>query len=273
MIVDIKNMSKSFGSKSVLNNISISVKEGEIFSLIGPNGAGKTTTMRCIYGDLRPDDGEIDVFGESFSPKLKTNIAVMSEDRLTFGRFNGEDYLKMWAMIYPKFSRETFSDFSIHYKFDLKQKIDTYSMGMKTLFHIALTVSSGADLLILDEPTQNLDPVIRHEVLEMLRDFVNQENKTVIISSHEIYELEEISTSFGIIKEGKLLYTDTIDDAKDKHRIINQGETIPEGEVIANIGDEVLIKTQEEVGRYPTFREISLAYLRENKVFKPFNKK
>jgi ABC-2 type transport system ATP-binding protein len=107
----------------------------------------------------------------------------------------------------------------------------------------------------------------------MLKDFVNQENKTVIISSHEIYELEEISTSFGIIKEGKLLYTDTIDDAKDKHRIINQGETIPEGEVIANIGDEVLIKTQEEVGRYPTFREISLAYLRENKVFKPFNKK
>ncbi len=273
MIVNIKNMSKSFGSKSILNNISLEIKKGEIFSLIGPNGAGKTTTMRCIYGDLRQDSGEIEVFGKPFSPNLKTNIAVMSEDRLTFGRFNGEDYLKMWSMIYPDFNRETFSDFSIHYKFDLKQKIETYSMGMKTLFYIALTVSSGADLLILDEPTQNLDPVIRHEVLEMLKDFVNQEDKTVIISSHEIYELEEISTSFGIIKEGKLLYNDTIDDAKDNHRIVNQGEKIPEGEVIANIGDEVLVKTQEDIGRYPTFREISLAYLRENKVFKPFNKK
>lgn len=272
MIVNIKNISKSFGSKSILNNISIDINQGEIFSLIGPNGAGKTTTMRCIYGDLRPDEGNVDVFGESFSPRLKTKIAVMSEDRLTFGRFNGEDYLKMWSMIYPKFNKETFSDFMIHYKFDMKQKIDTYSMGMKTLFYIALTVSSGADLLILDEPTQNLDPVIRHEVLEMLRDFVMQENKTVIISSHEIYELEEISTSFGIIKEGKLLYSDTIDDAKDKHRIINQGETIPEGEVIANIGDEVLVKTEKEVGRYPTFRELSLAYLRENKVFKPFRR-
>lgn len=273
MIVNIKNMSKSFGSKNILNNVSMSVKKGGIFSLIGPNGAGKTTIMRCIYGELKPDEGEIYVFGEKISSNLKTKIAVMSEDRFTFRRFNGEDYLKMWIMLYPNFNREKFSNFVNHYKFDLKQKIDTYSMGMKTLFNMILMVSSGADLLILDEPTQNLDPMIRHEVLDMLKDFVNQDDKTIISSSHEIYELEEISTSFGIIKEGKILYTDNIDDAKNKHKIINQGETIHNGEVIANIGDEILIKTQEEVGRQPTFREIFLAYLKRNKVFKQFNKK
>ncbi|MDN5343401.1 ABC transporter ATP-binding protein [Oceanotoga sp. DSM 15011] len=269
-MISVNNLVRSFGSKTILNRVSFEVPEGEVFSLIGPNGAGKTTTMRCLYGDLKPDSGNISIFGEKFSAKLKTNIAVMSEDRLTFKRFKGEDYFKLWKMLYPNFDEEVFSNFILHYRYDLNQKVSTMSMGQKTLFHLALTISSGADLLILDEPTQNLDPVIRHEILDIIRNFAIDRNKTIIISSHEIYELEEISTSFAIIKEGKVLYSDTIDDAKSKHRIINKGETVPNGKVVANINEEILIETDEDVGRYATFKEISLAYLKENKGFSPF---
>jgi ABC-2 type transport system ATP-binding protein len=194
----------------------------------------------------------------------------MTEDRLTFSNFKGSDYHKVWRMLYPNFNDETFSNFVLHYNLDMGQKVDRYSMGMKTLFYIALTISSGADLLLLDEPTQNLDPVIRAEILGVLRKYANETNKTIVISSHEIYELEEISSSFAIIREGKILYSDDMDSAKEKHRMIRKGEPIPSGEVIANFEQEVLVKTDEDIGRFPTLNEIVLAYLKSSQVFNPF---
>jgi ABC-2 type transport system ATP-binding protein len=273
MIVEVKNLVKSFNSKPILNKINFNVNEGEIFSLIGPNGAGKTTTLRCLYGELKPNNGEIKLFSEKITPKIKAKVSVMTEDRLTFSNFKGSDYLKIWGMLYPNFNEETFSNFVLHYNFDINQKVERYSMGMKTLFYLALTISSNADLLLLDEPTQNLDPVIRSEALKILRNYANETNKTIIISSHEIYELEEISSSFAIIKEGKILYTDDMDSAKEKHRMIRKGEPIPTGEVVSNFEEEVLVKTEEEIGRFATFNEIVLGYLRSIQAFTPFEVK
>jgi len=103
-MIKIDGLSKKFGSKSVLNNISMDIKEGEIFALVGPNGAGKTTTLRCIYGELKPDTGTISVFGGELDTKAKQKIAVLTEDRLNFRRFTGEDYVRIWRMLYPTIS-------------------------------------------------------------------------------------------------------------------------------------------------------------------------
>ena len=271
MSVVIKGLSKNFGSKRILNEISLEIPEGEIFSLIGPNGAGKTTTMRCIFGDLRPENGEIEVFGKKLNSLEKSRIAVMTEDRLNFRRFLGSDYVTFWKMLYSRWDERVFSSFAMHYNFSLNEKVENYSMGTRTLFHLALCMASSAELLILDEPTQNLDPVIRQEIMDVLKRFISKDGKTVIISSHEIYELEEISNSFAIIKEGRILYTDTIDDAKESHRVISRGETIPQGTIIGSSDTETIIKTTEESGRYATFREIVLAYLKGSKDFVPFD--
>ncbi|MFO7882299.1 MAG: ABC transporter ATP-binding protein [Kosmotogaceae bacterium] len=271
-MIKIEGLSKRFGSKPVLNNISVNIKEGEIFAFVGPNGAGKTTTLRCIYGELKPDSGSIDVFGGKLDSKAKQKIAVLTEDRLNFRRFTGEDYVRIWRMLYPTWQEKIFSSFAVHYKFDLSQRVEVYSMGMKTLFHMALTVASGADLLLLDEPTQNLDPVIRQEIMEVLRDYVIEEGKTMIISSHEIFDLEEIAHSFAIILEGHVLYTDTMDEAKEKHRMIGQGEGTKGGEVISALGNETLVKTTEEAGRFANFKEIVLGYLQGKRGFRPFEK-
>jgi len=270
VIVKVENLQKNFSGKRVLNGVNFSVEEGEIFALIGPNGAGKTTTLRCVYGDLSPDGGKIEVFGKDFSSKIKEKIAVMNEERDTFRRFTGSGYVKMWNLLYPKWSDKIFSNFALHYKFDLKQRVETYSIGMKTVFYIALTFASGADLLILDEPTQHLDPLIRSEILKVMSDYATEEKKTIIISSHEIYELEEISTSFAIIKEGKVLYSDTVDDAKASHRLISHDEKIPQGEVVGLVGDNALVKTDRDIGRYPKFKEIVLGYLGKRNEFVPF---
>ncbi|RLL86029.1 multidrug ABC transporter ATPase [Mesotoga sp. H07pep.5.4] len=270
MIVSVDKLRKSFSSKPVLNDISFNVEQGDIFAIVGPNGAGKTTTLRCIFGEIAPEGGELTVFGEKVTSRIKEKIAVMTEDRLTFRRFLGEDYLRMWRMLYPGWREKVFASFAVHYKFNLNERVETYSMGMKTLFHIALTVASGADLLILDEPTQSLDPVIRQEVMGVLRDYVLQEGKTMIISSHEIYDLEEIAGSFAVVLEGKVLYSDTIDGAKETHRIIPKGQTIPSGEIIGVTGEETLVRTDEEAGRFPNFKEIVLCYLQSKKAFAPF---
>lgn len=270
MIVKVENLQKSFSGKLVLNGVNFNVEEGEIFAIVGPNGAGKTTTLRCMYGDLIPDGGKVELFGKSFIPKMKERIAVMNEERESFRRFTGNDYLKVWSLLYPKWDDKIFSNFALHYKFDLKQRVETYSIGMKTVFYVALTIASGADILVLDEPTQHLDPLIRSEILKVINDYAIEEKKTIIISSHEIYELEEISTSFAIIKEGKVLYSDTVDDAKASHRLISHDEKIPQGEVIGIVGDDTLVKTNEDVGRFPKFKEIVLGYLGGYKEFTPF---
>ncbi len=270
MIVKVENLQKNFSGKTVLNGVSFGVEKGEIFALIGPNGAGKTTTLRCIYGDLKHSGGKIEVFGEPFDIKFKERIAVMNEERKTFRRFTGSDYVKMWSLLYPTWKDKTFSNFALHYKFDLKQRVETYSIGMKTLFYIALTISSGADIFLLDEPTQHLDPLIRSEILKVINDYALEEGKTILISSHEIYELEEISTSFAIIKEGKVLYNATVDDAKASHRVISHGEKIPAGDVIGPVGDDTLVKTNKDVGRFPKFKEIVLGYLASREEFIPF---
>lgn len=270
MIVRIEGLRKSFGSKPVLNNVSMSIAEGDIFAIVGPNGAGKTTTLRCIYGDLVPEAGKVEVFGKSITSREKEKIAVLTEDRLTFRRFKGEDHLRIWRMLYPGWNEDVFNSFAMHYNLPLGDRVDTYSMGMKTLLHLAMVVASGADLLILDEPTQNLDPVIRQEVMNVLRDYAAQENKTVIISSHEVFDLEEIAHSFAIVLEGKILYSGSIDEAKESHRIISRDNRYNTGEVISTIGNEMLVKTTEEVGRYSTFKEIVLGYLQSRKAFSPF---
>jgi len=272
MNVQIKELRHAFGAKTVLNGISFEIKEGEIFSLIGPNGAGKTTTLRCLYGDIVWDGGTILLNGQKVSSKLKEKIAVATENRFSFSRFTGEDHVKLWKALYPSWDEKVFGSFFTHYNFELQARADTYSMGWKTLLNLALALSSGADLLILDEPTQNLDPLVRQEVLNILHTFVEREGKAIIISSHEIFELEEITSSFAILKEGDILYTDHLDDAKEKHRIVNQEEKVSYGEVIGLVKNETLIRTEQEVGRYPTFQEIILGYLQGKKHFLPFSR-
>ncbi len=269
-IVDVKGLVKKFGDKIVLNNVNFSVNYQEIFALIGPNGAGKTTTLRCLYGDIFPTQGTIEIFGTKFSQSLKDKMAVLTENRLSFSRFKGEDYRKLWSMLYPNWDDEIFNRFIMHYNLDLRKRVENYSSGMKVIMNLALAISTGAELLILDEPTLNLDPVVRTDTLRVLKDFV-KDKRSIVISSHEIYELEEIADAFAIIKEGRIIYADTVDDAKSKHRIGGRNERI-NGEIIGNVGDEVLYRTDKGEGRYPTLMEISIAYIQGQKRFSPFER-
>ncbi|MCX7653944.1 MAG: ABC transporter ATP-binding protein [Fervidobacterium sp.] len=262
-VLEVRNLSKRFTNKQVLSDISFCVRKGSIFALIGPNGAGKTTTIKCILDVISKDSGEVVIFGEHFKPYVKKEIAVVSEDRRVLRNFTANDYEKLWASLYKNWNKRTFDVLMSRYSFNLAQKVDEYSIGMKTLFFVILAISSGSSLLILDEPTQHLDPTIRFEIMDLIKNAA-KEGRTILVSSHEIFELEEYATDFAIIKSGVVIYTDSLDEAKEKHRVIGRGENFMAGEIIGLLGDELLVRLNENtinVGRYPKFNDIVVGYL------------
>ncbi|MGC8820409.1 MAG: AAA family ATPase [Fervidobacterium sp.] len=188
---------------------------------MGPNGAGKTTTIRCILDAIQKDSAEIDIFVRLYVPESKKYIAALSEERKVFRYFTANDYEMLWSILYPKWDKQTYDTLIARYNFDLSQRVENYSIGMKTLYFVILAISPGADLLILDEPMQHLDPTVRFEIMGLIRS-VAHEGRSVIISSHEIFELEEYATDFAIIKSRMVIYYDSIDEAKEKHRIIKK---------------------------------------------------
>lgn len=265
-ILQVENLSKRFSDKQVLSDVSFSVKKGSIFALIGPNGSGKTTTIRCVLDAIPKDGGKVKLFGSDYLPSVKKKIAVVSEDRKVFRYFTANDYEALWSAVYPNWDKRTYDTLIARYNFNLKQRVEDYSIGMKTLFFVILAISSGAELLILDEPTQHLDPTVRFEIMRLIKG-ITYEGRTALISSHEIFELEEYATDFAIIKSGVVIYSDSIDEAKEKHRIVGKGEEIAPGSIIGIVGDEVLIRVNEEdrgnkdVGRFPKLNDIVVGYL------------
>ena len=263
-MIRVEHLRKQLGNKQVLSDVSFNVDQGSVFALVGPNGAGKTTTIRCLTGALMPDGGSIELFGESCNGSneihLKEKIAVVPEERIVFRNFTAKDYLMIWSKLYPKWDDAIFSNFVARYGFDLSQKVESYSIGMKTLFFVGLCVASQAELLALDEPTQHLDPTVRLEIMNMLKEYANL-GRTILISSHEIFEIEEYATHFGIIKEGRVIYSDSIDNAKETHRIVEKGENLQATDVIGLVGSSILVKTKSDVGRFPKLNEIVIGYL------------
>ncbi|MDI3310581.1 MAG: ABC transporter ATP-binding protein [Thermoanaerobacterium sp.] len=260
--LEVINLSKQIDGKQILSDVSFSVSEGEIMALVGPNGAGKTTTLKCIMGITGKDAGEIFIFEQPFSAKLKTDMAFVSENRKVFANLSLEDYRKMYKTLYPNWDDSFFKNLISQYGFNLKQEMQKFSGGQNTLLMSILAFSTNAKLVILDEPTQHLDPAVRFELIEMIKEYVNDKKGTVLLSSHEIYELEEYASSFAIIKNGRIIYSDSIDEAKQKHRILNINKNVKGTKVIAVINDEVLVKTDEDIGDFPRLNQIIVGYLK-----------
>lgn len=262
VILEVKNLSKRIGGKQILADVSFSVQRGEVLALIGPNGAGKTTTLKCIINATSKDTGEILVCGKPFEPSLKKNIAFVSEQRRVFSRLTLEDYYKMYQALYPNWDDLFFKSFLSYYGFSTNQELSKFSMGQRTIILIILALSTNADLVLLDEPTDNLDPTVRFELIQLIRQYAQEKNKAIVVSSHEIFELEEYATNIAIIKGGKILYCDSVDDAKQKHRIVSSIANLKNAEIIGLLNGEVLIKTEEEIGDYPRFNQIVIGYLK-----------
>jgi len=216
-ILEIKNVSKKIGKKQILKDITLEVKQGEIFGFVGPNGAGKTTLIKTMLGLYKQDSGSITINGFNIKTefeKAMENIGAIIENPEMYDYLSGKDNLKIYKMI-GNVSDEALEEIIKTVKLEnrINNKVKTYSLGMRQRLGLAQALISNPKLLILDEPTNGLDPIGIKELRELLKKISKEKNISVFVSSHILSEIELMCDRIAIIDGGSLI---EIKDLKDK---------------------------------------------------------
>ena len=212
--IEITGLSKKYDGFK-LENINIVLPKGYIMGFIGENGAGKTTVIKAMTGLIRYDSGDIKLFGESFKnigAAVRENIGVVMDDYGLPPEADTKDINKIMKGIYSTWNSRAFFRYTEKFGLPQNKRIKSYSTGMKRKLSIAVALSHNSRLLILDEATSGLDPVARDELLDILREFIQDEDNSVFISSHILSDLEKVCDYITLIHEGRIVFSDEKDE-------------------------------------------------------------
>lgn len=217
-MIKVENLNKSIAGKSILENVSLNVKEGSIFGLVGPNGAGKTTLIKTVVDIFQPDSGSILLDGVDISKNhiQKSTIAYVPDDLKVYSNFRKKDLVAFYRESFPFWSEERYLKLHNIFKIDENQNIGKLSKGMKMQLALHLSLSIMPKIIIMDEPTAGLDPVVRKELLNLLVQEVSLHNTTMLISSHNLSELEKVCDHIGFLNKGTMIGQANLDDMKEK---------------------------------------------------------
>lgn len=217
--LELKKVSKQFGSTQALSDVSFVVPTGQIVGFLGPNGAGKSTTIRSIMDFIRPDSGEILIFDQDahlHAPDLKQRIGYVPAESTLYLEWTGAGHIAFLAQLRGSGVAAKAKELQAVLGLDVGKKVKTLSTGNKQKLAIILALATQPDLLILDEPTRGLDPLLRTTFHQLLRDYKAQ-GGTVLLSSHDLTEVEELCDTIAIIHNGKLVQATTIDQLRLQH--------------------------------------------------------
>lgn len=215
-MIEVRGVTKYFDDFKALDDFSLNVRRGTIYGLVGPNGAGKTTVINHINGVLTPDCGEIYIDGAKAyeNEQVKERVLNISDDWFYYSTYTIKQMARFYADIYKNFSFERYEAIKQIFKIDEKKQIRKLSKGMKKQVAFWLTLSAMPSVLILDEPLDGLDPVMRKQVLNLVIADVTDREMTVLVSSHNLRELEDICDWVGIIHQGRMIAQKPLDDLK-----------------------------------------------------------
>lgn len=223
--IEIKNLTKRF-KEFALSDVSFELPKGYIMGFIGPNGAGKTTTIKLILNMLKRDSGTIKVLGLDNiedEARVKDEIAVVFDQPYYIDEWNLNDLEKAVSMFYKKWDKKVFDSYLKRFGLSRSKKVKDLSRGMKMKLMIAVAFSHDAKILILDEPTGGLDPVARDEFIELLGEYIQDGERSVIFSTHITSDLEKIADYITFIRKGQIIYTGTKDELLEKYCIVKGG--------------------------------------------------
>lgn len=214
--LELHSVCKKYGGFA-LRNVGFTLPRGTVMGLIGENGAGKTTTIKAVLDLIRPDSGEITVLGEqsTSNPTVRERIGVVLDDGGFPSTMNAVQVDTLLGRAYRNWDTAQFFRYIKRFGIDKEKAIKDYSKGMKTKLNIAAALSHDAELLLLDEPTSGLDPVVRDEVLDLLYDFMQDENHAILLSSHITSDLEKIADEITFIHKGEVLLSEPRDELLD----------------------------------------------------------
>lgn len=225
--IEMKHVTKKYASFQ-LEDISLTLPSGCIMGLVGENGAGKSTTIGLIMGSIRRDAGEIFVLGQDNTKKefdaVKEDIGVVLDEAYFPEVLNAVNVNQIMKHTYQRWDEKQYFDYIKHFSLEEKKMFKDYSRGMKMKLTIAVALSHKPKLLILDEATSGLDPIIRDEILEIFNEFTREEDHTVLLSSHIISDLEKISDYIAFLHQGKLLFCEEKDRLLEEYGILQVTE-------------------------------------------------
>ncbi len=242
--IEIKNLTKHYDGFT-LDNISFNVPKGSIMGFIGQNGAGKSTTINTILNIIKADSGEIKVFGLDNCKnerEIKQDIAAVFDELPFHEQLNAKSLDKILRHVFKDWSSETFFKYLERFQLPVKKRFAQFSKGMKMKLQIAAALSHNAKLLIMDEATTGLDPVVRNEILDIFLEYLQDEEHSILMSSHITSDLEKIADSVTFIDKGKLLISGYKDEILESHGVVKCSKAdfnnIEKGDYIsAMIGD------------------------------------
>lgn len=221
-VIEIEGLCKRYDGFAI-ENLDLSIPQGGIMGFIGANGAGKTTTIYSILNVIPVDAGRIQIFGKDYKKdeqEIKQDIGVVFDEMGYHEIMTPLQISRMMKSIYHNWSEMEFAKYLDRFGLPYKKRCGTFSRGMRMKLQITVALSHGAKLLIMDEPTSGLDPVVRNEMLDIFQEFVEEEDHTILLSSHIIEDLERIADEIAFIDKGRILLADNKDVILEQHAIL-----------------------------------------------------
>ncbi len=254
-MLEVKNLTKTFGSFKALDNLSMKIPKGAVYGLVGPNGAGKSTAIRHITGVYRPDSGEIMLEGMPVyeNPGVKARIGYIPDEIFFFPSASLEEMRQYYKGLYPQFDDDLFCRLYDVFQLPKKGQMRRFSKGMQKQAAFHLSICTRPELLVLDEPVDGLDPVMRRQVMSIILSDVAQQGTTVLVSSHNLRELEDVCDHVGIMDHGKMLLERSLADMQGNTVKLQMVGDAPEGLQILHTASSgrlntyIVRGTQEEV--------------------------
>ena len=225
IVIATHGLSKSYSGKPALRGLDLAVPRGSICGCLGRNGAGKTTTLKLLLGMLRPDAGEIRLFGEPAELEksaiaARRRTAFVSEDKELYPYMTVEQMIRFTRPFFPTWRRDLEEKYLDLFQLPPKKSIPKLSRGMRTQLMLLLAMARGAELLIMDEPTSGLDPAVIEEILQALADLAASDGTTIFFSSHQLAEVEQLCDHVCLIDKGQKVIDGVLDDLKSQYRRI-----------------------------------------------------
>ena len=234
-MIEGRSLVKRFDSFRALDGLSLSAPRGAVYGLVGPNGAGKSTFIRHLAGIYRQDEGELLVDGEPVyeNPGVKEKIAYIPDDIFFYTQASIRDMSRFAASLYPRFDRERYEKLSVLFGLDEKRPMRKLSKGQQKQAAFQIAMAQRPELLVLDEPVDGLDPVMRRQIWSVLLSDVEQYGTTVLVSSHNLRELEDVCDHVGIMNHGRMMIERSLSDLQENlvklQLAYPDGGSLPEG--------------------------------------------
>ena len=244
-MLELQNVTKTFGAFTALDDLCMHVPKGAVYGLVGPNGAGKSTAIRCMLGVYRPDSGEVRLEGAPVyeNPAVKARMGSIPDEIFHFPAASLEEMRRFYRGIYPHFDEVLFTKLQEVFALPRKTPIRRLSKGQQKQAAFQLTLCTRPEVLILDEPVDGLDPVMRRQVMGLILSDVAENGTTVLISSHNLRELEDVCDHVGIMNRGHMLLENSLADMQGNTVKLQMVGEVPDGLDILHESSSGRLKT------------------------------